>query len=207
MENNRKTPVIYRIILLFTSCSLLVTLIGCEAFVRKFTRKSKKSAEPVEMVLAPEEWKGPQITKEELYRRYFMFWKTWHDELIQSLLDHRSQKKKIDCAEEAIKNLVNLRPLLDLEKQKKLDSYISQLRDLQGDIVKDLYGAKDAVHTPSAERLKMNILRDFPYPKAEKDLIHSQTPASLLQDTVKICRAALTVKASLSLLVKGRTKG
>ena len=44
------------------SCSFLFTLIGCAAFVRKFTRKRKKEDLPQEeMVLAPEEWKGPQM--------------------------------------------------------------------------------------------------------------------------------------------------
>ncbi|MFA5150687.1 MAG: hypothetical protein WC433_07270, partial [Candidatus Omnitrophota bacterium] len=68
--------------LLFTFYFLLFTLCGCEAFVRKFTRKSKKDKVPVEMVLAPEEWKGPQMTKEEQYRQYFVFWQSWQDELI-----------------------------------------------------------------------------------------------------------------------------
>ena len=85
----------FKIILLATCYLLLATLIGCEAFVRKFTRKSKNPVEEV-MVLAPEEYKGPQQTKEELYRQYFLFWKSWQDELIESLLQNKSNKKKVN---------------------------------------------------------------------------------------------------------------
>src|SRR3990167_4305344 len=101
---------------LFFIYFLIIDLLGCDAFVRKFTRKRKKEDLPQEeMVLAPEEWKGPQMTKEQMYRQYFMFWKSWQDELVESLLQKRSQKKQIDCSLEAIKNLLSLRALLNTE--------------------------------------------------------------------------------------------
>ncbi len=152
------------------STLILSTLIGCEAFVRKFTRKPKKQIEEV-MVLAPQEYKGPLMTKEELYREYFLFWKSWQDELIGALTGKKSLKKQIDCAGEAIKNLVNLRALLKEEKQKKIDIYIIELKGLQDEIAKDLYGSSIPLHTRGAERIKRNILRDFPYKKIKDFLI------------------------------------
>lgn len=150
----------------------LVTILGCDAFVRKFTRKPKKEALLVEeMVLVPEEYKGPQMTKEELYRQYFLFWKSWQDELITSLLEKRSQRKHIDCAEEAIKNLVNLKTLLNEEKQKKLDIYIKRLKDLRDLISQDLYGSNIVTHLQEAEQIRRNILRDFSYYKISKDIV------------------------------------
>src|SRR3989338_7136675 len=108
---------------------LIVNLLGCDAFVRKFTRKTKKENLPQkEMVLAPEEWSGPQMTSEQMYRQYFLFWKSWQDELIETLLQKKSQKKQIDCSLEAIKNLLNLRALLNSDSQKKLDNYINQIK-------------------------------------------------------------------------------
>ncbi len=147
---------------LFTFYFLVFTFLGCDAFVRKFTRKSKRENLPQdEMVLAPEEYKGPQMSKEELYRQYLLFWKSWHDELIESLLQHKSQKKQIDCAEETIKNLINLRALLNIDLQKKLDIYILKLKELQSQINKDLYGTNAITNAQRAERIKRDILRDF----------------------------------------------
>jgi len=163
---------ITQILILVSGFWLLVTLMGCDAFVRKFTRKPKKEDLPQEeMVLAPEEYKGPQMTKEELYRQYFLFWKSWHDELIESLSQHRSQKKQIDCMEEAIKNLVNLKALLNINMQKKLDVYLFELKELQNQINKDLYGNNAIINARSAERIKRDILRDFSYNKIKNYLI------------------------------------
>ena len=154
-----------KIILLVTSYLLIVTLIGCDAFVRKFTRKPKKEELPQEeMVLAPEEYK-PQISKEELYRQYFLFWKSWQDELIESLVQKRSNKKQLDCIKEAIKNLVNLKGLLNTQKQEKLDIYINRMQELKDSIANDIYSNSAPIYVQSAERLKMNILRDFSYNK------------------------------------------
>lgn len=161
---------ITQIIILSTFYSLLSTLIGCEAFVRKFTRKPKKELPKEEMVLVPEEYKGPQMSKEDLYRQYFLFWKSWQDELITSLSPGANQKKQIDCVEEAIKNLINLKVLLNENTQRELDVYISQLNDLEGLISKDTYGANIINHRQNAERIKRNILRDFSYKKIKKDL-------------------------------------
>jgi len=152
---------------------LIVNLLGCEAFVRKFTRKTKKENNlKEEMVLAPEEWSGPQMTSEQIYRQYFMFWKSWQDELIEALLQKKSQKKKIDCSLEAIKNLLGLRTLLNAQAQKKLDNYINQNKDLRDSISRDSYGSSSSSYANSAERIKRNILRDFSYNKIKNSLVH-----------------------------------
>jgi hypothetical protein len=155
-----------KLVLLVASYSLLVTIFGCDAFVRKFTRKKNKENLPQEeMVLAPEEYKGPQMSKEEQYRQYFLFWKSWQDELIGSLSQNSSHKRQVSCAEEAIKNLVNLRVFLIPEKQNKLDFYINELQELKNQIAQDIYGSAIARNITEAERIKRNILRDFSYNK------------------------------------------
>ncbi len=157
-------------ILLFSVLCLLFSTLGCEAFVRKFTRKSKK--EPtVEMVLAPEEWKGPKMTKEEKYRQYFIFWQSWHDELINALLSNASRKKRLDCAEQSIKNLIGLRSLLNESKQKQLDVYLRQFNDLRDEIKSDIYGSANESYRLSAENIRRNILQRFSYDDIKNDLI------------------------------------
>lgn len=156
-----------KILILFCGLWTVVCgLCGCEAFVRKFTRKPKKEKLPKEeLVIAPEEYKGPVMAKEDLYRQYFLFWKSWHDELITSLAPNTNHKKQIDCIAEAIKNLINLKALLNEEKQKKLNTYIDQLTNLKNSITKDIYGNMTVKNRLAAEHIKRNILRDFSYRK------------------------------------------
>jgi deoxyribodipyrimidine photolyase len=150
---------------------LLVTLIGCDAFVRKFTRKPKKEElTQEEMVLAPEEYKVG-MSKEELYRQYFLFWKSWQDELINALSREGSHKKQVACAKEAIKNLEYLRPLLNEEKQKQLDVYINKLNALKDSVEEDAYNNNFAINASLAESIKMNILKDFSFNKIKNYLL------------------------------------
>jgi DNA repair ATPase RecN len=151
-------------------CWVLIISVGCDAFVRKFTRKPKKeNVKQEEMVLVPEEYK-PTADKTELYRQYFLYWQTWHEELLESLLQNKSLKKRVDCAQEALKNLSNLRPLLGPEKQQKLDNYINQLVDLKASIAQDTYGTNSLTYRDRADRIKRGILRDFSYRKVSKDI-------------------------------------
>ena len=151
---------------------LIGNLTGCDAFVRKFTRKPRKENLPKqELVLVPEEYKLPRMTKEEMCRQYFLYWKSWHDELINSLSGGSSHKKQIDCANEAIKNLEQLRAALQEAKQKKLDVYINQLKDLKNEIAQDLYGNDISVNRLTVERIRRSILRDFSYNKIKDYLV------------------------------------
>jgi len=150
-------------VLLF--CFLLLDLLGCEAFTRKFTRKSKKSDAVVEMVLIPEEYKGPNMTKEELYRQYYLYWNSWQDELINALNQKASLKKKVDCGQEALKNLVNMKMMLVVDAQKNFDSEIAKLNDLLADIKSDVYGANDSHNLRVAEHIKSNIHKGLIYSK------------------------------------------
>lgn len=161
---------IYKFCLLFSVFCLLFSALGCESFARKFTRKSKKTDQAIEMVLAPEEYKGPNMTKEELYRQYFLFWRSWQDELINAFTQRSSQKKKIDCAQEALMNLLNMRGFLVAPAQKNLDAYIAKSRDLISDMQSDIYGSNDNRNIQTAERLKSEIQRGFIYPKVRNYL-------------------------------------
>lgn len=154
-----------KIFLVLLCCFLLLDLAGCESFTRKFTRKSKKSDRAVEMVLVPEEYKGPNMTKEELYRQYFLFWKSWNDELENALIQKSSLKKKIDCAQEALKNLVNMKNMLVGDMQKNIDVYVNKTIDLLASIKSDIYGTDDSRNLHIAEGIKSDIHKGFIYPK------------------------------------------
>ena len=150
-------------------CFLLNTL-GCEAVARKFTRKKKgEDTSTQEMVLAPEEYKS-DLTAEQQYRQYLLYWKSWQDELIGSLSTGANHKKQIDCANEAIKNLLNLRVFLKEDTQKKLDGYIAQLENLKEAITNDVYGNSISGNRSTAEQIKRSILKLFSYGKIKHSL-------------------------------------
>jgi hypothetical protein len=164
-----RRKIIFSIIAVF----MIFNLLGCEAFVRKFTRKPKGPQVQETPVLAPEEYKGPQISKEEQYRQFFVFWRSWQDELIQALLavDRPNYKKQVDCVKEAIKNLVSMRVYLKPEKQKKLDGFVVKMNDLKGLIVDDLYGRNLNWNRLKAEKLRRDIIRDLSFPKIKPYII------------------------------------
>ena len=161
---------IQKTMILILGLFLLVNAVGCEAFVRKFTRKSKsKPAE--EMVLVPEEWKGLQMTKEQLYRQHLLFWQSWQDELITALTEKSSLKKRKDCIEQALKSLDGMRSLLKETNKKQLDVYIKEMRSLQADISSDIYANSNNANRREAEKLRRNILQRFSYNDVKRDLV------------------------------------
>ncbi|MDD4898991.1 MAG: hypothetical protein PHT31_02795 [Candidatus Omnitrophica bacterium] len=147
--------------------SFAVLLSGCDAFVRKFTRKKKKENLPrEEMVLEPQEYKQT-MSKEQLYRQYFLYWQSWQDELVEALARSTNHKKQVSCADQAMKNLIYLRNMLGGEKQKQLDVLVAQLKDLQDAVKLDTYGTNAFINRGTADRLKMRIKREFSYDKVK----------------------------------------
>ena len=161
---------IKKALLVAISWLLIINLIGCEAFVKKFTRKKKGEEKEEILVIAPEEYKDTR-TAEQKYRDAFDFWKSWQDELVESLLQKKSNKKIKSCADEAIKNLLEMRAMLNIEKQKALDVYIDRMKSLKKSIESDIYGNNSSTYMEKADQLKMNISQKFSYRDVAKYLI------------------------------------
>ncbi len=159
---------IAQMIILFSVFCFLFSVIGCEAFVRKFRRKPKKKRIPAEeMVLIPEEYPSLFASKKEEYRQYFLFWKSWQDEFINSLLYAKSHKKQMTCLDEAIKNLIQFRGLILAKKQKNLDEYIKAMKNIRQQLSKDTYTTRATHYRNEAEKIKRNVLRHYCYPKVK----------------------------------------
>ncbi|MFA6216345.1 MAG: hypothetical protein WDL87_01655 [Candidatus Omnitrophota bacterium] len=146
---------------------------GCEAFVRKFTRKAKKSELPQqEMVLEPVVYDVPKSPAQERYRQALLFWKSWHGELIDSLSGHNAnQKRQVNCVREAIANLQQMRSLLNSQKQALLDVSLASMRELEVKVAGDTYGNNVSTLRLLAEKIKRNILKDLSYNKISKDIV------------------------------------
>jgi len=161
-----------RIAYIFGVFFIIISLVGCDAFVRKFTRKSKKEDIPGEqMVLAPEEYKGSGLSNQDLYRQYFVYWQSWQEELLESLLRKDNHKKQVSCVGQAISSLEQLRALLNDAKKKQLDVYMKQMVELRNSIDEDTYSMSMSSNRLTADRLKRAIMRDFSYKKVKADLL------------------------------------
>ncbi len=111
---------------------LSLALTGCEAFRKKFVRKPKKKQ--IRVVVSPQEY-TPEHSAQEVYKKYFLFWRASHDELTDSLgAQDANRKKRISSAKKIIENLRQMHGLLILKKQARLDIFIleqeSRLREL-----------------------------------------------------------------------------
>jgi hypothetical protein len=152
--------------------ALIFQLSGCESLGRKFVRKpNPDSLKKEEVVFAPEEYKGEGVSNADLYRQYFLYWRTWQDELIDSLDSNGNRKRQIDTLNEGLKNLDNIKALIKPEAAAKLETYIKDLLGLREAIIKDDYANRVAENRRQAERIKRGILNDFSFGKIKDSIL------------------------------------
>ncbi|OGX25626.1 MAG: hypothetical protein A3J51_05760 [Omnitrophica WOR_2 bacterium RIFCSPHIGHO2_02_FULL_45_21] len=160
-----------QIILLSTTCCLLFTLIGCAAFVRKFTRKPKGEPEKEEPVIQPEVYPDLAADKDQLYKDYSAFWEGWADQLMEFLNEKANFKKQRECAYEALDNLIKMRELLNEEKAKSLESLINEFTAVKTIIFTGRLSSPDYNYLKNkVERIKSGVHRHFAHSKISKDL-------------------------------------
>ena len=178
MNNHRLKPTpayrqagITQIILLVVCCLLLVTLTGCEAFVRKFTRKPKGEPRKETPVIQPEVYPDVASSRGQLYKDYFLFWETWVEELLSNLSEKANLKKQKECANEALDNLTKMRSLLNDEKAKTLEPFIAEFTALKNTISAERLNSADFYYLRNKlERIKSKVHRNFIFSKIEKGL-------------------------------------
>jgi len=160
-----------RIYIAILTILLVFELSGCAAFKKKFTRK-KKPREPETVYYELEEYaREPNAV---LYKRHYIFWKTWQDELINKMGENH--KKDMRCAGEIINSLQDMQRFLLREKAEELAPYIDEMEGIRQQL-SDRY-----IATASRKRLKRilqaryrQIRRAFPYKKV-KDFILDDQP-------------------------------
>lgn len=123
---------INRLLFCLAALIFMSSALGCDAFVRKFTRE-KKNQDMVEPVLTPEDHVGLFFDNETKYKNYFAYWRAWQDELIQSMYQG-SEKRKLYCINQAVENLELMAGLLTPEHQKEINDYIKKMNIIRRDI-------------------------------------------------------------------------
>ena len=128
---------------------MIISLAGCEAFVKKFRRKPKEEKRE-EPIIQPESYPDVALNKDELYRDYFLFWESCADELVSFLKDKANTRKQKECIQQAMDNLVKMRSLLNEEKARSLDKFAAELAAVKNVLFQSSWGVGNMVIKPSA---------------------------------------------------------
>jgi hypothetical protein len=164
-------PVMKGFLLFGCALVLVFNSAGCESLGRKFVRKPKvEDINKEEVIYEPQEYKSESLTNQDLYRQYFLYWRTWQDEFIDSLEESGNRKKQLNSLNEAIRNLENIKVLLNPEVAAKLDVYIKSSESLGRALNNDIYGNNVRDNRRQAELLKRDVLSKFSFNKIKDSI-------------------------------------
>ena len=146
---------------------LCISVAGCAGMQRKFSRK-KQQEEKVSPVVTTYDYPIEQRV-DELYKKRFLFWKSWQGELIDRMDD--TYKKRIECYDELIQNLSEMQRYLNDEKYKALEGFAAEIKSLDPDVKKnDLTNSEKYRIRQILERTRRLIDKNFSYSKVKNSL-------------------------------------
>ena len=146
---------------------LCISVAGCAGMQRKFSRK-KPQEEKVSPVVTTYDYPIEQRV-DELYKKRFLFWKSWQGELIDRMDD--TYKKRTECYNELMQNLLEMRKYLNDEKCKELEGFITEIKSVDPDVKKmDLRGSEKHRIAQVLEKTKRLIDKRFSYSKVKDSL-------------------------------------
>ncbi len=146
---------------------LCASIAGCAGMQRKFARKKQKEEKPLPIVTTYDYAKEQRV--DELYKKRFLFWKSWQGELIDRMGDN--YKKRTECYDELVQNLTEMQKYLNDEKYKELEVFITEIKSVNPDVKKiDLRGSEQYRITQLLEKTKRLIDKRFSYTKVKNFL-------------------------------------
>ena len=157
-----------RFLIYFIILTLCMTLGGCAALQKKFSRK-KKEQEKIAPIITTYDY-SKELKIDELYKKYFLFWKSWQSELIDRI-DSTYYKKRISCYDYTISSLMDMRRYLTGSKAIELDGVMKEIGTLDPQIRErslsksELYRIRQLLR-----RTKRQIDKGFSYSKVKEFL-------------------------------------
>lgn len=150
----------------------VLCLTGCESLRKKFTRKRKSADTKEAMVIVPRDYNANPLPPDVRYKQYFVYWKSWNQELVTALNDQASFKKIIGCVEQARINLAKMTTLLKEDRAKELEVYLKKTEDLKAEIerVKNLPPVRMSSLRYKADRILSSVNRQFDLSKVKDSL-------------------------------------
>jgi len=151
----RKRPLTYIVILI-----VAISFTGCAGLQRKFSRKKKKE-EKIAPVITTYDY-SKELRVDELYKRHFLFWKSWQSELIERI--DGSYKKRVSCYDHTVSSLMEMKKYLASSKAEELEPFIAKIKAV-GLQIKDKRLTKIKRHRIKLllEKIKRQIDKEFSY--------------------------------------------
>ena len=146
---------------------LCVAFSGCAGLQRKFVRKKKKEEKLAPVIVTYDYEKNLRI--EELYKKRFLFWRSWHGELIDRM--GGTYKKRIECYDQAIMNLMEMEKYLTGVKAQEIKPFVEKMKSIDLDIKKKKLSKGERIRLKSLlEKTKRRVDKKFSYPKVKDSL-------------------------------------
>ena len=117
----------YAVILMF-----IITFVGCASLERKFSRKKNKEEDKAPAIITATYDYSKDRRIDELYKKYFLFWKSWQSELIDRM--DATHKKRVDCYANTMESLKEMKKYLKKEKEDKLQVIIAEIQSIEPSI-------------------------------------------------------------------------
>lgn len=155
-----------KIIFLAFILSASFILSGCAQLKDKFIRKPKEEKVSTKRYYNVREYDvHPSL---ELYTKRYIFWKSWHKELL-NVLSHSNHKKKVVAVEQEVSNLMEMRNMLVDEKSDELEKLMNEVVDIEKTIKKEKITSGNEVRIRrKLESLGKTIKRGFSYTKVRE---------------------------------------
>ena len=161
-----KAKILRYIVILF----LCLSFAGCAALQKKFVRK-KKEEEKLAPVITMYDY-SKDLRTDELYKKHFLFWKTWQLELIGRM--DATYKKRNDCYDHIIANLMEMQRYLRASQREELQSFLERIKSIEPMIRKGRLSKSEKYRiTKLLEDTRRQIEKKFSYSDV-KDLLELQ---------------------------------
>lgn len=141
-----------------------ILISGCAQMRDKFVRKSK--SEEKEQAKTYQSVRKYDVRPSlDLYTKHYIFWRSWHKELLE-VLDAKNHKKTEVAVEQDISNLVDMRGMLTDEKAKELQILIDEMNGIEKIIKKQRITGGNRVRIErNLETIGRKIRKGFTYNK------------------------------------------
>jgi len=147
-------------------CCMFMMLAGCgPQFKKKFVRK--KAEKNPEQVFAYDPQQYQREPNDVLYKKHFIFWKAWQEELIYKLGTNRAGDLR--NFQEALKHLDDMKSCLSSEKASELDTHTQALRSFYENYkARDFDVIRSRQMRQDLDRLMLKIDKIFRYNKVKE---------------------------------------
>jgi len=146
---------------------LCIFIAGCAGMQRKFVRK-KQIEEKAPPIVTTYDYPIDQRL-DELYKKRFLFWKSWQGELIDRMGD--TYKKRAECYDGLMENLLEMQRYLNNERYNELEAFITEIKTIDPGVKKiDLTENERYKISQLLERTKRLIDKRFSYTHVKDSL-------------------------------------